>query len=241
LKTEGRWPKAEKIASLLGLKPAKGRRLRLLEVGTGSGAIAAYFASREDLDCEVDAVDVVDQRQVEGTYRFQCVGGVVLPFAAEEFDVVISNHVIEHVGDRAQQQLHVDEIARVLRNGGVAYLAVPSRWQLVEPHYHLAFLSWLPRPLRSTYLRLRRGGSFYDCEPLGMHELERMLAASGFRYSNMFEPALRIMAGAEGQKSRLLQWMARMPAAWLRRMRPLSPTHVYCLTHSEQPVHARTR
>ena len=35
---------------------------------------------------------------------------------------------------------HLREIRRVLRRDGLAYLAVPNRWALVEPHYRLALL-----------------------------------------------------------------------------------------------------
>src|SRR3546814_9833619 len=68
----------------------------------------------------------------------------LLPFADDSFDVVLSNHVIEHVGEQPEQLAHLSELRRVLTPGGIGYLAVPNRWMLVEPHYRLAFLSWWP-------------------------------------------------------------------------------------------------
>jgi SAM-dependent methyltransferase len=38
----------------------------------------------------------------------------------------------------------LDEVWRVLKPGGLAYLACPNRYSLVEPHYRLPFLSWFP-------------------------------------------------------------------------------------------------
>jgi SAM-dependent methyltransferase len=67
-----------------------------------------------------------------------------LPFPDGTFDVVISNHVVEHVADPDR---HLSEIRRVLKASGVCYLATPNRWWLFEVHSRLAFLHWLPASL----------------------------------------------------------------------------------------------
>lgn len=69
-------------------------------------------------------MDVVDNRLVSYGYRYHEVEGVALPFADMNFDVVVSNHVIEHVGDEKAQVQHLHEIRRVMRPDGVGYLAV---------------------------------------------------------------------------------------------------------------------
>ncbi|MGE7139701.1 methyltransferase domain-containing protein [Luteibacter sp. NPDC031894] len=216
-----------KIERLLGLIPVSGGR-RLLEIGCGSGGISHYFATHPDLDLEVDAVDVTDSRGVKDGYRFHQVMGTALPFADDTFDVVLSNHVIEHVGERAEQLHHLQEIHRVLRDDGSCYLAVPNRWMLVEPHYRLAFLSWLPVSMRSAYLRLFRKGEFYDCVPLAMAELETMLEASGFDYRNVCVEALGETLSIERPvgAGRLLRYVPR--AVW-ERLRPAIPTLIYVL------------
>ncbi|MGH8399236.1 MAG: class I SAM-dependent methyltransferase, partial [Gammaproteobacteria bacterium] len=134
--------KGLKIERLLDL-PSRPQPLRILEVGTGSGGIAHYFGTHPQLHCEVDAVDVHDNRLITEGYRYQQVTDTRLPFIDESFDVVLSNHVIEHVGGEQAQRAHLAELHRVLRPEGIGYLAVPNRWMLVEPHYKLAFLSWL--------------------------------------------------------------------------------------------------
>ena len=220
--------KAEKIARLLGLSARK-QPLRLLEIGTGSGGIAHWFAHHPQLRCEVVAVDVCDNRQLHEGYAFQQVAGVTLPFDDASFDVVISNHVIEHVGDDAAQQNHLREIRRVLKADGLAYLAVPNRWMLTEPHYRLPFLSWLPRSWRTPYLRWSGKGRLYDCEPLELGQLERMLAAAGFAYRNLCIEGWRETFAIErpGHWShRLLQLV---PDAMLRPLLPIIPTLIYRL------------
>jgi ubiquinone/menaquinone biosynthesis C-methylase UbiE len=124
--------KALKIERLLQLTRSDAP-LRMLEVGTGSGAIAHYFGTHESLHFEVDAVDVVDNRLVTDGYRYHHVESTRLPFADAVFDVVLSNHVIEHVGDVKSQGAHLAELRRVLKPGGHGYLAVPNRWMLLEP------------------------------------------------------------------------------------------------------------
>lgn len=218
--------KALKIERLLNLQ-ARDQPLRLLEIGTGSGGIAHYFATHETLRCEVDAVDVVDNRLISDGYRYQQVEGVALPFDVGIFDVVISNHVIEHVGDEKAQLQHLCEIHRVMRTDGVGYLAVPNRWMLTEPHYRLKFLSWWPRRLRTPYLRLMGKGEFYDCEPLELRQLECMLHAVDFRYRNLCIEALRQTFEIERSQSRATRWLRKIPDALLKPLRPIIPTLIY--------------
>lgn len=101
--------KALKIEHLLGLAQRR-QPMCLLEVGTGSGGIVHYFGTHPTLACGVRAVDVVDSRLVRDGYAYQQVAGVDLPFEPASFDVVITNHVIEHVGDAAAQHRHFTEI-----------------------------------------------------------------------------------------------------------------------------------
>src|SRR4249920_2427672 len=90
--------KAQKIERLLDLDARPGP-LRLLEIGTGSGGIAHYFGTHASGRFRVSALDVVDNRQVIEGYEYANVEGTRLPFADAEFDVVLSNHVVEHVGE----------------------------------------------------------------------------------------------------------------------------------------------
>ncbi|TCO42649.1 class I SAM-dependent methyltransferase [Dokdonella fugitiva] len=225
--------KALKIECLLGLEPA-GAPIHLLEVGTGAGGLAHYFGTHPHLRCEVDAVDVHDSRQVTDGYRFRQVSDTRLPFSDGQFDVVLSNHVIEHVGDERAQRTHLAELRRVLRPGGVGYLAVPGRWMLVEPHYQLAFLSWLPRSWRSPYLRVRRKGSTYDCEPLQMRGLERMLSDAGFEWRNRCLEALRMTLELEGTHSLAAKVVRWMPDPLLRLSLRMMPTFVYTLRRGDK-------
>lgn len=222
--------KAKKIEALLGVIDAA-IPLKLLEVGTGSGVIAHYFGTQESQKYNVFAVDVVDQRQKREGYSFQLVTDTCLPYVDASFDIVISNHVIEHVGEKDAQIKHLRELKRVLASHGVGYLAVPSRWMIVEPHYKLAFLSWLPRRWRSAYLRITGYGDHYDCEPLQLSELNHLLEMAGFRYQHIEIEAFRLMLNIEGANtfsSRIAQYF---PNFILSLLRPVMPTLICKLFH----------
>lgn len=218
--------KGLKIERLLDLAN-RPQPIRMLEVGTGSGGIAHHFGTHLQLRCEVDAVDVHDNRLVTEGYRYQQVHDTQLPFADRSFDVVLSNHVIEHVGDEQAQRAHLAELHRVLSPDGVGYLAVPNRWMLTEPHYQLKFLSWWPHAWRTPYLRLMRKGTYYDCEPLQMRQLERMLNKAGFHYRNICIQALRVTFEVERPQSLGARLSRLIPDELLVPLQRIIPTLIY--------------
>ncbi|HWX66245.1 MAG TPA: class I SAM-dependent methyltransferase [Rhodanobacter sp.] len=218
--------KGLKIERLLDLAN-RPQPIRLLEVGTGSGGIAHYFGMHQQLRCEVDAVDVHDNRLVAEGYRYHQVQDTQLPFAEGSFDVVLTNHVIEHVGGEQAQHAHLAELRRVLRPEGVGYLAVPNRWMLIEPHYKLAFLSWLPHAWRTPYLRSTGKGEVYDCEPLQMKQLESMLADAGFQHQNLCINALRATFEIERAQSTIARVLRHIPDGAFMPLRRIIPTFIY--------------
>ena len=223
--------KALKIERLLGLETRPGP-LRLLEIGVGSGGIASYFGTHPSGRYDVQGVDVLDNRLTSDGYRFTRVDGVALPFDDAQFDIVLTNHVIEHVGDEHAQRAHLQEAARVLKPDGIGYLAVPNRWMLVEPHYRLAFLSWLPKTWRSPYLRLARKGQEYDCRPLEQGQLEALFRACGLGFENLCVPALRTTLAIERPGSWADRLVSRLPDRLLSPWRAAIPTLIYAFSHA---------
>lgn len=226
LDLRSRRSKALKIERLLELDRRK-HPLSLLEIGTGSGGIASYFGTHASGRFTVHAVDVVDNRVVTEGYAYTQVQDTRLPFLDRSFDVVLTNHVIEHVGDESAQRAHLAEIRRVLKEDGVCYLAVPNRWMLVEPHYRLAFLSWLPPSWRSPYLRASGKGTEYDCRPLQLRQLERLLANCNLRFENLGVEALRATFEIERSGTKSAALLARLPDGFLMLFSSLIPTLIY--------------
>jgi SAM-dependent methyltransferase len=86
---------------------------RVLEIGCGRGAF-------EHLSRRWFGLDLASSAGVYVHRPFVAATADALPFKPESFSGVWSVSVLEHVGD-PEQALH--EIGRVLRRGGVAYLA----------------------------------------------------------------------------------------------------------------------
>lgn len=222
--------KARKIEILLGLDAFQGGG-RLLEVGTGSGGIAYYFAHHAHASWDVVAVDVVDNRQLQEGYKFQLITGCELPFGSDSFDVVISNHVIEHVGDESNQLLHLKELRRVLKPEGRGYMAVPNRWMLIEPHFRLPLLSWLPVRLSHAYVRAAGRGTHYDCQPPTCARIESMLSATSFEWRQCTGKALRLTYELERPDALVHRWLLRrIPERMFEAVRRVFPTLIYILT-----------
>jgi hypothetical protein len=105
-----------------------------------------------------------------------------LPFPDGSFDIVYSNSVIEHVGNRADQERFAAEIRRVARG---VFLQTPNRWFFIEPHFIAPFVHYLPPRLAQRLLRvfsvrawLRRGD---DVELAQLDRELRLLTASEMR------------------------------------------------------------
>ncbi len=104
---------------------------RILDVGCGVGQ---YVRQLRELPATVMGIDVERARVQRGSAE---VAGLVvgaaesLPFAAESFDVVLLNEVLEHVADD-RQALH--EALRILAPGGHVVVYVPNRLFPFETH-----------------------------------------------------------------------------------------------------------
>lgn len=228
LDVDSRRRKARKIAALLGsYRPLTG--LRILDVGAGSGVIASLLADEAGPEGEVWAVDVRDTRVVAEGFRFAHVTDARLPFENDSFDVVVSNHVIEHVGNQQDQLVHLTEMMRVVHPDGIAYLATPNRWGVIEPHFHLPFLGWLPPGPQHAYVRLTRRGRVYDCLLLDKKQLGGLLGAVGWAHEDATVEAMRLAARLE-TPNRLARALLTSPPWLIRLLSPIVPTMVYTLT-----------
>jgi hypothetical protein len=99
---------------------------------------------------------------------------------------------------------------------------------LVEPHVRLPLLSWLPRPLRSPYVRAARRGAFYDCELPTRRRLRALCREAGLDAEERTLDALDELARSE-EPSRAARLALNVPAPLRRVLAPLSPTLVYLL------------
>ncbi len=73
-----------------------------------------------------------------------------LPFQDQAFDIVYSNSLVEHLGERKEQHLFAEEVRRVGRS---YYVQTPDKWFPVETHLLALFIHWLPRRLQKRLWR----------------------------------------------------------------------------------------
>lgn len=226
--------KAAKIRRLIETRvPLHGATV--LDIGAGSGVIASSLAQAVGSNGSVTSVDVIDARTVRDGYTFHRIDSVSLPFDNNTFDVVISNHVIEHVGGRDEQRLHLAEIARVLRLAGLAYIATPNRRWIMEPHFRLPFLAWLPRRLQDTYVRVAGRAARYDCRLLTKGELRELVSPTDLVLAEVTAEAITVLTDTERDaRARLF---SRLPPPLRRSLLALAPTMVFLL--SPQPPDER--
>ncbi len=107
--------------------------LRVLDCGVGTGALASAFARVSSAPFTLDAVDLSAQ-MLERAGRNLRAAGVEsslrradvreLPYADGVFDLVLTGHVLEHLGD-PRRALH--EMARVLKPGGLLVACLTRR------------------------------------------------------------------------------------------------------------------
>jgi len=162
---------------------------RLLNLGCSTGIIDEYLAPHvgavTGVDIDEPAIATAISNRRASNVEFRLDDAMNLSFADQSFDVVICSQVYEHVPDSKRM---IEEIDRVLRPGGVCYFAATNRWALIERHYKLPLLSWLPKGLADRYLRLLGRGDAYYERHLGYASLRKMVF--GFRVEDYTEKIL---------------------------------------------------
>lgn len=218
---QSRARKARRIIALIGgQEQLQGRHI--LEIGCGSGVVTAALAEVTQPHGAVWGVDVVERLTTSDGFEFIQVDGTDVPFGSDSMDIVVSNHVIEHVGAAQDQLSHLEEIARVLRQDGFCYLATPNRWWIWEPHFALPFLSWLPVAAQHVYVRATKRAQRYDCRLVSRRELIEMVANARLTWEDVTAEAIRQSLPYSPLTSRLPDWL-------LRQVARISPTYVMTL------------
>jgi SAM-dependent methyltransferase len=173
---------------------------RLLDVGCGTGDLAAIFARRgwSAAGIEPSAVAAEHARAI----GVEAVTGTLAdaPWDDGEFDAILFNHSLEHIDEPAQA---LTETARLLRPGGLLAIAVPNfgSW-----HRRLFGSAWFQLDLPRHLQHFDRNSLSALVEAAGLRPVD--ITAASMRPSPLgsIQYATLGRLRFEGRGFRLLAW-----------------------------------
>jgi len=149
--------------------------LHLLDVGSSNGIIdnhlAKHFGRVSGIDIDEPAMAHARATFVRDNLEFHYGDAMNISVASNSIDVVVCTQIYEHVPDA---KTLFREIHRILKPGGFCYFSGNNRLMLMEPHYHLPFLSMLPRALAHRYVKLAGRAEYYHEKHYSWWTLRRM-------------------------------------------------------------------
>lgn len=154
LDKSSRLKKAEKIIKVLS-KYKDLEKCKILDIGCGSGYLGSILQEKSK---RYIGMDFTDERKVKN-FTFIKTDALNVPFKSNSFEIIICNHVIEHV---TNQKTLLHEINRLLKKDGICYITCPNILWPIEPHLKLPFLSYLPKKIADAYVRVTGKGKEYD-------------------------------------------------------------------------------
>jgi len=156
--------KAETIVPVCSdfIAPDNLSELHVLDVGSSSGVIDNYlddhFGQVTGIDIDAPAMAYAKAKFQKANLDFRQCDAMQIDLPDDCVNAVVCTQIYEHVPDASRM---FNEIFRVLRPGGFCYFAGTNRITLMEPHYHLPFLSMLPRALAHRYMPVTGKGDYY--------------------------------------------------------------------------------
>ncbi len=179
----------------------------VLDVGAGRGKfidslLAVNFSGTikglEPAECYVAEL----QTKFTSIPRAEIISGVAesMPFQNNQFDFLNVSEVVEHVEN---PQKTLQEIYRVLKRGGCAYISVPSRFAIFDPHFHLWLVNWMPRVWSDFFIKIFGNHKDYNGAG-GRHRLREM---HYFSYRKFIEfCAQQGFAVIDTRRAKIMAW-----------------------------------
>lgn len=157
------------------------KKLKVLDIGASTGIIdnilAGSFKEVVGTDIDKDAIKFASKNftakrgNSKKNLKFKVEDAMKLTFKDNSFDIVICTHVYEHVPN---QKILFNEIHRVLKPGGVCYLAAQNKLWPLEAHHNLLFLSYLPKNMADIYIKVSRNKDKYYETPVTYWEMKKL-------------------------------------------------------------------
>ncbi len=229
--------KAEKILSILrdfiGYDLSK---LNCLDVGCSNGTMLNIFENSFNFSIGIDdnSISKSISSDIFSKPTTSCVSGngLSLPFPPNTFDVLICAQVYEHVFDPFKL---AQEVYRVTKLDGVVFFSGPNRLAIIEEHYWLPFLSWLPKNIADIYMRLFKKGRIYDIQPFNFWQLRKL-----WRMFDIYDYTLHIFKKADQfyvkDQAKRYFWLLLFPNWLLEVLKPFYPNFNWILCKSHEKL-----
>jgi SAM-dependent methyltransferase len=207
-------------------------RGRWLDVGCGSGGIAAGLSEYVDIVVGVDpepwdAWHEATNGRANLTFTVATFDSAELPIEPASCDVVVCNQVYEHVLDPRQLLRNIHD---ALRPGGRCYFAGPNLLWPIEPHVFWPFVHWLPRRMALRLMRLLGSKQAGQLDAYSTHywQLKQWFQDAGLVSRPAIAARLVGELAARGWHISLPRWAAIL----IDGLVPLSPGFVCILRKS---------
>jgi len=232
---EGRLEKAAKVVAVLSdYFGDRTNQVTAVDIGCSTGIMTRHFAGAFGcvIGLDNDHVGVMHGRRLAEQagisprkLQFLAGDGCHMPLANNAVDAVICNQVYEHVDDQPEL---MNEIYRILKPGGACYFGIGTRHVLVEGHYKLPFLSWVPQSVAHVYMKLAGQNAKYDVRLLSYRNLKKLAKKFG-----VVDYTIDVIKHGDRycdySRGRLRRFVALWPSWLLRAILPVIPVHVWAL------------
>ena len=151
--------------------------LSLLDIGSSTGIMTYEYAKHcqdvTGVDLDTTAVKYSNNLYKRENLKFICAPIEEIDFPDSSYDVITCSQIYEHV---PSDKKLIEEIFRLLKPGGVCYFAAGNRFKIIEPHYKLPFLSFLPKKVANVYIRLFTKHHFYYENLKSLRNLKKLVS-----------------------------------------------------------------
>ncbi len=148
----------------------------VLDLGSGRGNFLLEAAQEGvcayGLEKNQEYIRITLDKAEKLNYKVEVTEGVgeEMPYTDNFFDFINISEVLEHV-DNPQKVLQ--EVYRVLKKDGGAYISVPNRYGVYDPHFHLYGINWMPRKMAHWVIGLLKKHKVYTNDA-GKQRIDQM-------------------------------------------------------------------
>ena len=143
------------IINNLFYKVENKQNIKILDWGCGKGELVKFLN-----DCGFDCYGIdIDNLKIGKTLingnkslkgRIHIIqDNNLTSFESNYFDLILTNQVIEHISNK---ESFIREVKRVLKKGGFSYNILPAKHRILEVHFKMPLVHWLPKNEIRKYL-----------------------------------------------------------------------------------------